>query len=138
MNSLSIVEIILIFLAALAGTLVGLYIAFLIIKSMLYPGRKKGDCVHRERRKKHDKNSAKDNPEKNKPVEHEETGREEPVEPEKKYSEGTALSEKLKRDGFSSFDYNSAIEGVDPQDKIRENQSREDEAYSILKSGKKE
>lgn len=129
--NLSIVEIIIIFFAALAGTLAGLYIAMLIIKSLLYPDRKPKDCVHKERRKK-DQNAEPSKQEEKESNEdpHQET--QETAE-EKKYSEGSVLSEKLKRDEFSAYDYNSQLDGTDPRDKIRERQSHEDEAYSILK-----
>lgn len=55
---------------------------------------------------------------------------------ESQYSEGGVLAQKLKRDDFSMFDYCSAADGVDPQVRLREKQSREDASYSVLKTPK--
>lgn len=50
-----------------------------------------------------------------------------------KYTEGSILEEKLKREGVSMFDLNCAADGDDPGDRVKLRQSGEDDAYSILK-----
>lgn len=147
--SLSILEIILIFLASLIGVLTGLYIAFLILKKILLPNDKKDRSnVDKRRRRNNDQTQHEQGPIEQKSDSDASTdhtnGSKQPevsdpedIHEESKYSDGSVLSEKLKRDSFDAYDYNSSLDGETPQERVKRTQSREDSAYSILKDKKK-